>query len=113
MASTGATSSGGRTPEGLQNERTALAWQRLAISVMAGSAALARLTFDRLGPFALISLLALPIGIWVLIESNRRYHHTAGPEGRAAERGGRAHATLAGVIALLGLIQLAAIAVAG
>lgn len=113
MSFSGPTSSGGRTPEGLQNERTALAWQRLAIAVIAGSAALARLTFDRLGPYALLSLLSIPVGIWVLIESNRRYHHEAGPERRAAERGGRAHAAIAGSIAFLAVIQLAAIAVAG
>lgn len=107
------TSSGGRTPDGLQNERTALAWQRLAIAVIAGSAALTRLTFDRLGPFALISLVNVPIGIWVLFESNRRYRHEAGPQARATERGGRAHAAIAGAIALLGVVQLAAIAVAG
>jgi uncharacterized membrane protein YidH (DUF202 family) len=63
---------------GVQNERTALAWQRTALSLMAGSALLARLTFDRLGAFSLASVLVgLPLGLWVFLESRRRYRHQA------------------------------------
>ena len=39
---------------GVGNERTALAWQRTALALVAGSAILTRLTFDRLGAVALM-----------------------------------------------------------
>ncbi|HET6628068.1 MAG TPA: DUF202 domain-containing protein [Nocardioidaceae bacterium] len=69
----------------MQNERTALAWQRTALSLMAGSALLSRLTFDRLGPFSFVSVLVgMPLGLWVFVESRRRYRD------KAALRAGRA-----------------------
>ncbi len=41
---------------GIGNERTALAWQRTALAVLAAAAILSRLTFDRLGLLALVSV---------------------------------------------------------
>ena len=77
------------------NERTALAWQRTALSLAAASALLSRLTFDRLGLTALLSILALPLSLWVLVESRRRYSHDAGVPVRRRSRDGRAPAALA------------------
>jgi uncharacterized membrane protein YidH (DUF202 family) len=101
------------SPPGLQNERTALSWQRTALAVLAGSAVITRLTLNRLGPFALLSVVvAAPVCVWILIESRRRYEHDAGPQARARSRGGRAHAALTIAIMAIAATQLAAILVA-
>ena len=98
------------TADGVQNERTALAWQRTALSLMAGSVLLTRLTFDRLGAFALASVLvALPLSLWVLLESRGRYRHDAGLRRRSRSRGGRAPAILTVAISVLALTELAAL----
>lgn len=95
---------------GDQNERTALAWQRTALSLMAGSAVLSRLTYDRLGLFSLLSLvLALPLCLWVFVESRARYRHDAGIRLRPRSRGGRAPTVLATAIVSMALTELAAI----
>lgn len=99
---------------GLQNERTALAWQRMALSVLAGSAIITRVTLDRLGVVALIGLaVTVPLCVWVLVESERRYRHDAGPRARARSRSGRTHAVLAFAVALLGTTELIALIAAG
>lgn len=47
-------------------ERTALAWQRTALAVIAAGAILTRVTVDRLGPVATFSVaVAAPLGLWV------------------------------------------------
>lgn len=98
------------TGPGLQNERTALAWQRTALSVLAGAAALARLTADRLGPLALAGLaVALPLTLWVFFESRGRYARDPGAETRLRARSGRAPASLASAIAVMALIELVAL----
>lgn len=95
---------------GLGNERTALAWQRTALALVAGSAILARLTFDRLGVLALVSVVvALPLSVWVLVESRGRYAHDAGVRRRRRPRGGRAPAALTVATAVLALTELAAL----
>ena len=92
----------------MQNERTALAWQRTALAMIAGAAIVARLTLDRLGALVLIGLVvSLPLGLWVLAESRSRYRDD--PLGRA--RDGRATAAVAlGVIAVA-VTELAALLV--
>ena len=95
---------------GRQNERTALAWQRTALSLLAGALVLARLTYERLGLLSLSSLLlAAPLCLWVFVESRGRYRHDAGIQLRARPRGGRAPAVLAAGLACMGLTELAAI----
>jgi uncharacterized membrane protein YidH (DUF202 family) len=67
-----------RADAGIANERTALAWQRTALSLATGAAVLARLTFDRLGVVAVAALaVALALALWVLVESRGRYAHDA------------------------------------
>jgi uncharacterized membrane protein YidH (DUF202 family) len=94
---------------GVYNERTALAWQRTALSLLAGSAVVARLAFDDLGVLAVLGfLVVLPLVVWVMWESQGRYHHHAGVRLRSRPRGGRAPAALAGVAVVVGLTELAA-----
>ncbi|MGH3314850.1 MAG: DUF202 domain-containing protein, partial [Nocardioidaceae bacterium] len=51
----------------VSNERTALAWQRTALALLAGSAIVARLTVDRIGALAVLSLVVvLPLATWVM-----------------------------------------------
>ena len=65
---------------GESHERTALAWQRTALALVAGSAVLTRLTFERLGLLALVSVgVAAPLGLWLFLESRGRFRHEAAP----------------------------------
>lgn len=95
---------------GVGNARTALAWQRTALALVAGSVILARLTFDRLGILAFTSVLVvLPLSCWVLIESRARYAQAAGRRQRTRSRGGRAPAALTIATMVLALVELAAL----
>lgn len=97
---------------GAGNERTALAWQRTALGVVAGSAILARLTFARLGLLALVTVaIALPIGLWIFLESRARYRHDAGIHLRPRSRGGRSPFTLSLATMAIGFTELAALLV--
>ena len=96
--------------DGLANERTALAWHRTALAIVAGSALLTRLTYDQLGLLALASVgVALPLGLWVFVESRGRYDHDAGVRRRPRSRSGRAPAALVVATAAIGLTELAAL----
>jgi uncharacterized membrane protein YidH (DUF202 family) len=92
------------------NERTALAWQRTALALLAGSAIVARLTVDRIGVLAVLSLVVvLPLATWVMVESRGRYAHDAGVRQRQRPRGGRAPFVLAAATMLIALTELAAL----
>lgn len=92
---------------GAQNERTALAWQRTALSMIAGSAVLARLTYEHLGLLSLAGVLVtLALSGWVFWESKGRYAHTAGLRVRACERGGRSGGAL--TLAVMAMAVVAA-----
>lgn len=96
---------------GVYNERTSLAWQRTALALVAGSAIVARLTLDRLGPVAVASLvLVLPLALWVMLESRGRYTRHAGVA-RPRSRGGRAPTALVLATVILALTELAAVVV--
>lgn len=96
---------------GASNERTALAWQRTALALMASAALMARLTYRELGEIALIVLsLALLLTFWIFVESWARYSHHAGIRLRArTRRGGRAPASLAAATVLITSIEMAAL----
>ncbi len=88
---------------GLAAERTQLAWQRTALSVAAGSAVMARLTFADLGLAALALLgLALLLSSWILLDSRTR-----GRQDRL--RGGVASSVLAISVVLMSVTELAAL----
>jgi uncharacterized membrane protein YidH (DUF202 family) len=101
-----------RSAAGAQNERTALAWQRTALSLLAASAAVSRLTLGRLGPLAMLCLVvAIPATGWVFFESRGRYLHDADIRTRPAPRGGRGPAAVALVTTVVALTELAALLV--
>jgi uncharacterized membrane protein YidH (DUF202 family) len=97
--------------DGFANERTALAWQRTALSLAAASAVLSRLAFERLSWAALLSAVALPLSLWVLLESRLRYSHDAGGLLRKRCRDGRAPAALTMATVAVAVTELAALLV--
>ncbi len=103
----------GAEPPGLANERTALAWQRTALSVVLGAMVVARLTVGRLGAgVAVVALAGLVLGGWVALEGVARYRtRRTHPVAEPAHRGGRVTLLLAGTVVLVGLTELAAILV--
>lgn len=92
---------------GIANERTALAWQRTALAVVAGAAIIARLAVDRTGPVVLLPLVAAALlGIWIFVESQLRYRHSLGHRTRSRGRGGRAALSTAIATALIAVAEL-------
>lgn len=90
-------------------ERTALAWQRTALALVAGSAILTRLTFDRLGSMSLMSaVIAGPVGVWIFLESRLRYRRGVGVRRPRRSRGGRAPFLLAAATSTVALTELLA-----
>ena len=99
-------------PSGASNARTALAWQRTALALVAGSAVIARLTFARVGAVALVGLvLAVMLGGWVLLESRLRYGQHAGLRDRSRPRGGRSPAALTAGTVVVAAMELVALEV--
>lgn len=95
---------------GLQNERTAFAWQRTALAVLASAAVVARLMYPTLGWCALLGIaFALVATAWVFRRSRLRYRRThAVAEGKYA-RGGTDALLITAAVLLMGLLVLAAI----
>lgn len=97
-------------PPGLANERTALAWQRTALSVVVAALVVARLSIDRVGlGVVVVTVTGVVLGGWVALEGLGRYrsrHHGAWP----GRRGGRASALLTVTVVVVALTELAAIA---
>ena len=95
---------------GVQNERTALSWQRTALSLLAGAAAVSRVTADQLGTVALVPVLtALPLTVLMFFEGRGRYQHDARIRPRATSRDGKAPADLALVLAIMAATELVAL----
>lgn len=91
---------------GLANERTSLAWQRTALSLVVAAAVVGRLTVGRLGPTALVVLvIAAALSLWVFGESRRRYDQQLGDGAQRRERGGRATLSLAVATLLIALTE--------
>ena len=94
---------------GLADERTALAWQRTALAVVAGAAVMARLTFDEVGPLALVLLgTSLGLGLWLVLEASARQSRQSSAR---RPRGGRAPAVLSTAVALLAATEVVALLV--
>ncbi|WP_137122045.1 DUF202 domain-containing protein [Segeticoccus rhizosphaerae] len=96
------------TSQATQNERTALSWQRTALSLMAGSVALTRFTFDHVGPASLISpTITLSMCAWVLFHNRTRYRrrNAVGPE--TSRHGGLAPAALVLCVVAMAVTELA------
>ena len=90
-------------PPTATGERTVLAWQRTAFSLLAGAAVLSRLTADSLGAATSLAGLAVTASmvLWVLVVAGRR---TLGHP-----RDGRPAAALTAGIVVVGLTELAAV----
>ena len=90
-------------------ERTTLAWQRTALSLLAGAAVLTRLTADQLGPFSLAGLAVVgPLALWVVGVGAGRL-----PQGSGAtrqSRDGRPAAGLCVGVAVLAVLELVSVA---
>lgn len=96
---------------GVSNARTALAWQRTALALMAGAAIMARFTYSELGWAAIVVLMAaLLLSAWVFVESRGRYSHHAGIRSRGRSRGGRGPGSLAIATLLIAGTELLAMA---
>jgi putative membrane protein len=92
----------GDAPPGLQRERTALAWHRTALSLLAAAAGISRLTYPRLGAYALLCLgLVLPLVLLVLWQRRQ-----LGPGGRGA---GGAALSLTVITVILATTELVAL----
>ncbi|TYL44851.1 DUF202 domain-containing protein [Nocardioides sp. BGMRC 2183] len=97
------------TDTGLSNERTALAWQRTALSLMVAAAVMGRLSFGRLGEIAMLPLgIAAVLSAWVFVESRGRYDDAAQRRRRPRPRGGRAPLALAVATVLIAGTEIAA-----
>jgi uncharacterized membrane protein YidH (DUF202 family) len=95
---------------GRANERTALAWQRTALALIAGSALLTRFTAESLGLASLASVgAAMPLAAWVFLESRARYAHDAGTRRRSRPRDGRAPLALTLATTVIALTEAAAV----
>lgn len=98
---------------GVANERTALAWQRTALSLLAGAAIMIRLTWGDLGGRTLIPLGgAILLSGWVFWESRVRYAHRAGPQSQMRRRGGRAPMALTLAISVIAMTEIATLVLA-
>lgn len=88
-------------PPGVQNERTALAWHRTALSLMVAAAGLSRFAYERVGYPGLVCLAALPLGAFVFRESRHRYRHRDGGCPDPHARGGTAGVALVWMVFVL------------
>ncbi|MGM5068684.1 DUF202 domain-containing protein [Rhodococcus qingshengii] len=98
----------GEVEFGAQNERTALAWHRTALSLLTAAAILARLAFDRIGVFGFATVLAgLVVTMGLFLESRARYQDHAGIRRRPRPRDGIAGAALTVLILVFTVTELA------
>ncbi len=95
--------------KGLQPERSALAWQRTALSIAVGSLIFGRILSTSLGLWALLPMLAgLAMSAVLGVKANRRYahHHRTLTSGNGALADGRLNAAVALFMAGSGVFAL-------
>ncbi|QZY30448.1 DUF202 domain-containing protein [Nocardioides coralli] len=96
---------------GLQNERTALAWQRTALALLVAAAVTARLTYDRLGPAAVIvSAAGVTACCWVFWHGRARYRQRNAPGTDSPLRGGRSALALTVAVVAVACLELLGLA---
>ena len=102
-----------RETPGAQNERTALAWNRTAFSVVIAAAIVSRFGAESIGPIALLAVVvAVPVSIWLLLGSRRRYRRRQDWTERAPLRirDGRFEFAVASVmVVMIGVVAAAVI----
>lgn len=93
------------------NERTTLAWQRTALSLVVAACVLGRLTWQDLGLVTLVPLsLAAALGSWVWWASRSRYLDRRRESGRSSSlQGGRSAAALTLGVVLIALTETVSI----
>jgi putative membrane protein len=102
-----------RRDPGLQPERTALAWQRTALSIAAAVLIVVRLTVGSVGALAVVVLVfCLGHAVVLLHSSRRRYDARTGAVARQPWSVGVHGALLAVQVLLLAALELAALAIA-
>ncbi len=97
---------------GLQPERSALAWQRTALSIAVGSLIFGRILSTSLGLWALIPMLAgLAMSAVLGMQSYRRYahHHRTLTSGNGAIADGRLNAVMTVFALAAGIFSVAVV----
>ncbi|WP_062202040.1 DUF202 domain-containing protein [Demequina salsinemoris] len=87
--------------EGLQLERTLLAWRRTCLAIAVGALGLAKYGGDTAGPAVVaLSAVGLVLAVVAYALASRRYHRRHGTltGGERLGSGGRSHAALAGAV---------------
>ena len=95
--------------KGLQPERSALAWQRTAMSIAVGSLIFGRILSTSLGLWALLPMMAgLSMAVILGVKAHRRYahHHRTITSGQGLLADGRLNAALALFMVGVGLFSL-------
>ncbi|MGH8775483.1 MAG: DUF202 domain-containing protein [Jiangellaceae bacterium] len=93
--------------DGLSGERTALAWVRTALALLAAVLLAGRLAADRLGVVAAaFVLLAVPMAAVVLAGARRRYRAAHAAPAPTSGRDGRLPASVAVLVVVLALAEL-------
>lgn len=98
---------------GAQNERTTLAWGRTALSVLVTAAIVSRLAVDSIGPVALLAVVAaVPVSVWIVLGSRRRYRRRLDWTERAPLRirDGQFEFAVSAVVVLMILVLAASVA---
>jgi uncharacterized membrane protein YidH (DUF202 family) len=91
---------------GVSSERTALAWTRTALALMATALVAGRLVLDRLGALAVVlTSVAVPLAAVVLVVSARRYR--ASLRADAPTPDGRVLALVSALVLVLALTEAA------
>lgn len=103
---------------GLQPERTALAWRRTALALLAGSLVASRILAELLGPWAaLLGLLGVALAAWLLAALHRRYrqHYESltGSGGAGRVAGGVLVFATAAFVFAAGAVTIAIVVVLG
>jgi uncharacterized membrane protein YidH (DUF202 family) len=97
---------------GLQPERTALAWRRTGLALLAGSLGAARILPETLGAWAailgLVGVLAATALLYAVHRRYRRHHERLAADGdRSPIAGGRLIAATAGFVLTAAIVSLA------
>ncbi|GAA4672876.1 DUF202 domain-containing protein [Nocardioides nanhaiensis] len=91
---------------GLQNERTAMAWRRTALSLMIATATMTKVTASACGAAAGLWLLVGTVGgLVILVESSHRY--SARRADAITQAPGWSVLIASGTVAIMGLLSLA------
>lgn len=95
---------------GLQPERTALAWQRVGLSLLGCSLVLAAIDKNRIHLSWLVpTLVVMGLALWIVVRGQTRYHrahrYLVHEDGRLPS--GRLPLTLASAVFLLGVVAFA------